>query len=160
MDAPHGRGIATGRAMGLICIFNGPNLNLLGTREPEIYGRDTLDDVETLCVEKCRELGHAMRFMQSNSEGDLVTWIQEARGKADAIVINPAAYTHTSIAIRDALSAFEGPFIEVHISNVHARESFRHHSYVSGIASAVIAGCGIAGYGYAIDTVARLLGHD
>ena len=143
--------------MGLICIFNGPNLNLLGTREPEIYGRDTLDDVETLSAEHCRALGHAMRFMQSNSEGDLVTWIQEARGKADGIVINPAAYTHTYIAIRDALSAFDGPIVEVHISNFHARESFRHHSYVSGIASAVIAGCGIAGYGYAIDTVSRLM---
>ncbi len=143
--------------MALICVFNGPNLNMLGTREPEIYGRETLKDVETLCAEKCRTLGHDMRFTQSNSEGDLVTWIQEARGKADGIVINPAAYTHTSVAIRDALAAFGGPFVEIHISNVHARESFRHKSYLSDIASAVICGCGIAGYGYAIDTVSRLI---
>lgn len=143
--------------MGLICVFNGPNLNLLGMREPEIYGHDTLDDVESMCAERCRSLGHAMRFTQSNSEGDLVTWIQEARGKADGIVINPAAYTHTSIAIRDALAAFDGPFVEVHISNVHARESFRHRSMLSDLAAGVIVGCGVAGYGYAIDAVSRLL---
>ena len=139
--------------MGLICVFNGPNLNLLGTREPEIYGHDTLDDVESMCAERCRSLGHAMRFTQSNSEGDLVTWIQEARGKADGIVINPAAYTHTSIAIRDALASCDMPIYEVHISNVHRREAFRHHSYVSGVATGVIAGLGIEGYAAAVRAI-------
>ncbi|WP_298430982.1 type II 3-dehydroquinate dehydratase [uncultured Jannaschia sp.] len=130
-----------------ILILNGPNLNLLGQREPEIYGSDTLADVEATC----RALDAAdLTFRQSNHEGQLVDWIQEARGDADAIVINPGAYSHTSIAILDALNAFEGKVVEVHVSNIHRREAFRHHSHVSGRADAVIAGLGVAGYPVAV----------
>lgn len=143
--------------MSLITVLNGPNLNLLGKREPHIYGHETLSDVEALCMEKCADLGHSLHFAQSNAEHELIGWIHEARETAGAIVINPGAFTHTSIAIRDALSAFDGPIAEVHISNVHAREEFRHHSYVSGIATAVICGCGIAGYGFGIEVVAARL---
>ncbi len=126
-----------------ILVLNGPNLNLLGTREPEIYGADTLADVEA----SCRALGLAdLEFRQSNHEGQLVDWIQEARGNADGIVINPGAYSHTSVAILDALNAFEGRVVEVHVSNIHKREAFRHHSYVSARADAVIAGLGVEGY--------------
>lgn len=127
-----------------IFVLNGPNLNLLGKREPEIYGFDTLPDVEAMC----RNAAGAARidFRQSNHEGVLVDWIQEARDVADAIVINPAAYTHTSVAILDALSAFDGPVVEVHISDVHKREAFRHHSYVSQRADHVIVGHGVQGY--------------
>ncbi|MEM7642331.1 MAG: type II 3-dehydroquinate dehydratase [Pseudomonadota bacterium] len=126
-----------------ILILNGPNLNLLGTREPEIYGAETLADVEASC--RSLDLGE-LEFRQSNHEGELVDWIQAARGDADAIVINPGAYSHTSIAILDALNMFEGPVVEVHISNIHKREVFRHHSHVSARADAVIAGLGIEGY--------------
>ena len=129
--------------MAKILILNGPNLNMLGTRQPEIYGADTLADVET----KARALGLAeLTFRQSNHEGQLVDWIQEARATQDGIVINPGAYSHTSVAILDALNAFDGPVVEVHISNIHKREAFRHHSYVSARAEAVIAGLGIEGY--------------
>ena len=117
--------------MALITILNGPNLNLIGTRQPEMYGRETLADVEKKCAALAGSLGHEIKLYQSNAEHDLVNWIQEARGEAGAIIINPAAYSHTSVAIYDALLAFEGPVIEVHISNIHAREEFRHHSYVS-----------------------------
>lgn len=140
--------------MALITILNGPNLNLLGKREPEIYGHATLDDVKALCGARCEALGHDMRFLQSNAEHELIDWIHAARDEAAAIVINPAAFTHTSVALRDALSAFEGPIAEIHISNVHAREEFRHHSYVSAIADTVICGAGIAGYGFGIEAVA------
>ncbi|MBD1204402.1 MAG: type II 3-dehydroquinate dehydratase [Rhodobacteraceae bacterium] len=129
-----------------IFILNGPNLNLLGLRQPEIYGRETLEDVAEACGALAEDLGLAIRFQQSNHEGQLVDWIHEARGAGAGIVINPGAYTHTSIAILDALNAFEGPVIEVHISNIHKREAFRHHSYVSLRAEGVIAGCGTEGY--------------
>lgn len=126
-----------------VLILNGPNLNLLGVREPHIYGADTLADVEA----KANAMGLAtLTFRQSNHEGQLVDWIQEARGTQDGIIINPGAYSHTSVAILDALSAFDGQVVEVHISNIHKREAFRHHSFVSARAEAVIAGLGIEGY--------------
>ncbi|PRX37462.1 3-dehydroquinate dehydratase [Meinhardsimonia xiamenensis] len=142
---------------GRVDILNGPNLNLLGKREPHLYGSETLADVEKSCQALAGELGLAIRFLQSNAEHQLVDWIQRAREEADAIIINPAAYSHTSVAILDALKAFDGPVIEVHISNIHQRESFRHHSYVSLRADGVIAGCGTQGYHLALMRVARLL---
>ena len=114
-----------------VYILNGPNLNLLGKRQPEIYGRDTLADVEAACRKLGQDFGLEIRLLQSNHEGQIIDWIHEAREKASGIVINPGAFTHTSVAILDALNAFEGPVLEVHISNVHKREAFRHHSYVS-----------------------------
>ena len=141
----------------IVAILNGPNLNLLGEREPAIYGRETLADVGALCRRVGAELGLAIEFRQSNREYELIDWIHEARGRAAAIVINPAAFTHTSVAILDALSAFEGPIVEVHLSNIHKREPFRHHSYVSGVAAAVIAGCGVQGYDFALRRAARLI---
>ena len=140
-----------------ISIFNGPNLNLLGQRQPEIYGSDSLQDVENKCQAMADSLGLQIDFRQSNYEGKLVDWIQEARGASAGIIINPAAYSHTSIALLDALSAFEGPVIEVHISNIHKREEFRHHSYVSKRAEAVIAGCGVEGYVMALQAIHKLL---
>lgn len=141
-----------------IYVLNGPNLNLLGTRQPEVYGRATLKDVEALCRDAAKQHGLAVEFRQSNHEGVLVDWIQEARAKGAAgIVINPAAYTHTSIAILDALLAADMPVVEIHISNVHAREDFRRHSYVSRVAKAVICGFGINGYALAIDGLAAML---
>jgi 3-dehydroquinate dehydratase-2 len=141
-----------------IYVLNGPNLNLLGTREPEVYGRATLKDVEVLCRDAGKRHGFAVEFRQSNHEGVLVDWIQEARAKGAAgIVINPAAYTHTSIAILDALLASGIPTVEIHISNVHARDDFRKHSYVSRVAKAVICGFGVNGYGLAIDGLAAML---
>ena len=133
-----------------VYILNGPNLNLLGLRQPEIYGRETLEDVAEACGAVAEDLGLTIRFLQSNHEGQLVDWIHEARDKAVGIIINPAAYTHTSVAILDALNAFEGPVLEVHISNVHKREAFRHHSYVSLRAEGVIAGFGTEGYQLAL----------
>ncbi|MFZ5751440.1 MAG: type II 3-dehydroquinate dehydratase [Pseudomonadota bacterium] len=141
-----------------ILILNGPNLNLLGQRQPEIYGRDTLADVERACAAVAAERGHAVRLMQSNHEGALIDAIHAARGTMAAIVINPGAFTHTSIAILDALNAFDGPVIEVHISNVHRRESFRHRSYVSLRSDGVIAGCGVEGYALAVRRIGTLLG--
>lgn len=129
-----------------IFILNGPNLNLLGMRQPEIYGRETLEDVAEACAALGEELGLSIRFHQSNHEGAIIDWIHEARGGGAGIVINPGAFTHTSVAILDALNAFDGPVLEVHISNVHKRESFRHHSYVSLRAEGVIAGFGTEGY--------------
>ena len=129
-----------------VYILNGPNLNLLGLRQPEIYGRETLSDVEAKCAALAGELGLEIRFFQSNHEGVLVDMIHEARNDASGIIINPAAYTHTSVAILDALNAFDAPVLEVHISNVHKREAFRHHSYVSTRAEGVIAGFGTEGY--------------
>ena len=125
-----------------VYILNGPNLNLLGKRQPHIYGHETLADVERDCRRIATELGHEIRFHQSNREYEIIDWIHEAREDGQGIVINPAAFTHTSVAILDALNTFEGPVIEVHISNVHKRESFRHHSYVSLRADGVIAGLG------------------
>lgn len=141
-----------------ILVLNGPNLNLLGQREPEIYGKDTLADVEALCRATAKAVGLSADCCQSNREYELIDWIHAARSDASAIVINPGAFTHTSIAILDALSAFVGPVVEVHISNIHKREAFRHHSYVSGRADAVIAGAGVQGYEFAVRRVAALLG--
>ncbi len=141
----------------LVYLLNGPNLNLLGKRQPHIYGSETLADVEAGCRALAAEFGLELRFLQSNHEGQLVDWIHEAREAAGGIVINPAAYTHTSVAILDALNAFDGPVIEVHISNVHKREAFRHHSYVSLRADGVIAGLGTQGYGLALRRLATLI---
>jgi 3-dehydroquinate dehydratase-2 len=141
-----------------VYVLNGPNLNLLGTREPDVYGRTTLKDVEAMCRDAGRRHGFDIVFHQSNHEGALVDWIQEARAKGAAgIVINPAAYTHTSIAILDAVLAADIPTIEVHISNVHARDAFRRHSYISPAAKAVICGFGVNGYVLAIDGLAAML---
>jgi 3-dehydroquinate dehydratase-2 len=140
-----------------VLVLNGPNLNLLGMREPEIYGRTTLSDIEALCRTAAGELGLAVDFRQSNYEGELVTWIQEARNGADAILINPAAYSHTSVAIHDALKAVGLPVAEVHLSNIHQREPFRHHSYVSAVAYGVICGFGAAGYKLALHALAEKL---
>ncbi|OLN96606.1 Catabolic 3-dehydroquinase 1 [Colletotrichum chlorophyti] len=134
-----------------ILLINGPNLNLLGTREPHIYGSTTLEQLEASSKEHAKSLGADLQAFQSNTEGAIVERIHAARGNTDVIIINPAAYTHTSVAIRDALLGVDIPFIELHISNTHARESFRHHSYLSDKAVAVIMGFGIHGYGYAID---------
>ena len=141
----------------VVYVLNGPNLNLLGKREPEIYGHHTLDDVRDLCVTTADDHGLQIVFRQTNAEHELIDWIQEAREEAQAIVINPAAYSHTSIAILDALNACACPVIEVHVSNIHARENFRHHSYVSHRADAVIAGCGVEGYLLALRRISTLL---
>ena len=141
----------------LITVLNGPNLNLLGMRQPEIYGHDTLADVETQCNALADELGLQVRFQQSNHEGQLVDWIQSARVDSGGIIINPAAYSHTSVAILDALNTFDGPVLEVHVSNIHQRENFRHHSYVSLRANGVIAGFGIEGYLLAVRRMSSLL---
>ena len=141
-----------------IYILNGPNLNLLGQRQPEIYGRESLADVVQACEDLSVELGLTVRCLQSNHEGQVVDWVQEARGQGAAVIINAGAYTHTSVAILDALNAFEGPVIEVHISNIHQREAFRHHSYISARADGVIVGCGTEGYLLALRRVASLLG--
>ena len=141
-----------------IYVLNGPNLNLLGTREPEIYGRATLKDAETLCREAGKRHGFAIEFRQSNHEGELVDWIQEAIAKkAAGLVINPAGYTTTSVAILDAILMLKAPTIEVHLTNIHARDEFRRHSRISAVAKAVICGLGIAGYAAAIDGLAALL---
>jgi len=142
----------------MIHILNGPNLNLLGRREPEIYGRETLEDVAQSCATLGRELGLETALFQSNHEGEIVEMIHRAREAAAGIIINPAAYTHSSVAILDALNAYDGPVLEVHISNVHRRESFRHHSYVSRRAEGVIAGFGVQGYELALRRLAVLLG--
>ncbi len=141
----------------IISILNGPNLNMLGARQPELYGRETLGDVETLCRAHAVRLGLTVEFRQSNHEGDLVTWIQEPRGRAAGIVINAGAYTHTSVAILDALLAAEVPTIEVHLSNIHQRDSFRHHSYVAKAAKGMICGLGSHGYVLSLDALARLI---
>jgi len=140
-----------------VLVLNGPNLNLLGTREPETYGSETLKDVEALCKSAATELGLAIDFRQSNHEGELVTWIQDARKTADGIVINPAAYSHTSVAIHDALRAVGLPVAEVHLTNIHQREAFRHHSYVSSVAFGVICGFGSLGYKLALQALAQKL---
>jgi 3-dehydroquinate dehydratase-2 len=136
--------------MNKILIINGPNLNLLGQREPEIYGSKTLKDVQKECEQKANELGLQVDFYQSNDEGNIVTKIQEAMPDCDGIIINAGAYTHTSIAIRDALVNFGKPIIEVHISNIFKREEFRHHSYISDVAKGMICGLGTGGYSLAL----------
>ncbi len=140
-----------------VLVLNGPNLNLLGTREPDKYGSQTLKDIETLCREAGTTLNLSIDFRQSNHEGELVTWIQDARKTADAIVINPAAYSHTSVAIHDALRAAGLPVAEVHLTNIHQREPFRHHSYVSAVAVGVICGFGATGYRLALEALADKL---
>ena len=141
----------------IVAVLNGPNLNLLGKREPATYGRETLADVEADCRRVGEELGLDIEFRQSNREYEIIDWIHGCRERAGGIVINPAAFTHTSVAIRDALAACDGPIIEVHISNVHRREDFRHHSYVSGVASGIIVGCGTQGYELALRRIAKLV---
>lgn len=141
----------------LVFVLNGPNLNMLGQRQPKVYGRTTLAEVEKLCRQRGEALGLAIDFRQSNLEGELVGWIQEARKAAAGIVINAGAYTHTSVAILDALLTAEKPVIEVHISNVFRREPFRHHSYVSAAAQGVIVGCGPLGYALALEALAGQL---
>ena len=139
-----------------IAVLNGPNLNLLGQRQPEIYGRDTLADVEDLCRGTASAHGLDARCLQSNHEGALIDAVHEMRTEAVGFVVNAGAFTHTSVALRDALATITGPLIEVHLSNVHAREAFRHHSYLSDIAAAVIVGCGIQGYAFAVERLATL----
>jgi 3-dehydroquinate dehydratase-2 len=140
-----------------ILILNGPNLNMLGRREPHIYGSTTLAEVEAMCRRRASQRGLAISFHQSNSEAQIVDWIQGAVDGADGIIINPAAFTHTSVAILDALSMVKQPIIELHVSNPHKRESFRHHSYVTMAATALICGLGVAGYPLAVDAMADLL---
>lgn len=140
-----------------IYVLNGPNLNLLGLRQPEIYGHETLADVAAQLAELAEALQVQVHCAQSNHEGQLVDWIQEARQSAAGIIINPGAYSHTSVAILDALNAFDGPVLEVHISNIHKREAFRHHSFVSGRAEGVIAGFGTEGYSLALRRMCSLL---
>ena len=140
-----------------VYILNGPNLNLLGTREPHIYGSTTLAEVEATCQQRAQTVGHEIDFRQTNHEGQLVDWIQEAIGAAVGIIINPAAYTHTSVAILDALKNFSGPIIELHISNPHQREEFRHRSFVTPVATATLAGFGVYGYGLAVEAMAQLI---
>jgi 3-dehydroquinate dehydratase-2 len=147
--------------MTSVAVLNGPNLNLLGARRPDIYGRTTLADVETLCREEARQLGHELDFRQSNHEGQLVEWIQEVgwsvtAGRSIGAVLNPAAYTHTSVALHDAIEGLDVPVVELHISNIHRREEWRHRSLVSPVAAAVVMGLGVLGYPVAIQALHRL----
>ena len=142
-----------------VYVLNGPNLNLLGTREPELYGSATIGDVEKLCRATAKRFGLTVEFRQSNHEGEIIDWIQEARAKkAGGLVINPAGFTTTSVAILDALLTVESPVIEIHITNIHKRESFRRHSYVSRVARAVVCGFGVEGYALAITGLAAMIG--
>jgi len=143
-----------------VFVLNGPNLNLLGVRDPSVYGRDTLADIEERCLGRAAALSLQIEFRQSNHEGQLVDWIQEARESADGIILNAGALTHTSVAVLDALAAADLPVIEVHLSNIFRRESFRHHSYVSLAATGVICGLGAQGYERALDALANLLERD
>ncbi|MEN9545916.1 MAG: type 3-dehydroquinate dehydratase [Verrucomicrobiota bacterium] len=139
-----------------ILFLNGPNLNLLGTRQPEIYGRDTLASIEASVQERARTLGVSVEFRQTNDEGQLVTWIQQAKGSVRAIALNAAAYTHTSVAIRDAISAVELPVIEVHLSNIHARETFRHHSMIAPVCRGQVSGFGAFSYILALEAAVNI----
>ena len=141
-----------------LLVLNGPNLNLLGRREPEIYGRDSLEDIATSVRARAKALGLTVDFRQSNHEGELVTWVQDARDAKRGIIINPGGYSHTSVALLDALIFTELPVIEVHLSNIFRRESFRHHSYVSTVAQGVICGLGPQGYLLAVEALAEILG--
>jgi 3-dehydroquinate dehydratase II len=140
-----------------VFILNGPNLNMLGTREPDIYGHATLPGIDAACRSKAADLSLAIDFRQTNVEGELVGWIQEAQKSASAIIINAAAYTHTSVALHDALRTVDLPVVEVHLSNVYKREPFRHHSYISPVAHGVICGFGAHSYMLALDAIATLL---
>ncbi len=141
-----------------VLVLNGPNLNLLGTREPEIYGTDTLATIEAACQKRAKTLGLEVEFRQSNDEGELVDWVQEASGSFSGLIVNAGAYTHTSVALLDALLAIDLPIIEVHLSNIHQRDEFRQLSYVSKAADGVICGLGGVGYELALDALARKLG--
>ena len=143
--------------MPLIAVLNGPNINMLGLRQPHLYGSATLDDVEQLCAETAEQLGVAIDFRQTNGDGELITWVQEFRGRASGIIINAGGYTHTSVALMDALLASELPVIEVHITNIHRREEFRHVSYISKVAVGMIAGLGIQGYALALTAMADMI---
>jgi len=143
-----------------ILVLNGPNLNMLGVRQPEIYGRETLSDIEAACRTRAATIGFEIDFRQSNIEGELVEWIQQARGRVAGIVINAAAYTHTSVALLDALSLVDVPIIEVHLSNIYARDAFRHHSYISPAATGIICGLGSSGYVLALDALERIIAKD
>ncbi|MCI1278738.1 MAG: type II 3-dehydroquinate dehydratase [Nitrospira sp.] len=139
--------------MRRLLVLHGPNLNLLGTREPSVYGQVSLTDIDKSIVRRAGELGIAVQTKQTNVEGELVTWIQNARGHFDGIIINPAAYTHTSVAIRDAIAAVALPTVEVHLSNIHQREEFRHHSFIAGVALGQISGFGPTGYLLALEAL-------
>ncbi len=143
--------------MQKVLILNGPNLNLLGLREPQIYGYDTLDDVRQACTKLGESFGLSVELKQSNAEYQLIDWIHEARETTAGLIINPAGLTHTSVSLMDALGAYLPPIMEVHISNIHRREAFRHHSYVSYVADGVIAGCGTQGYELALQRLAKLI---
>jgi 3-dehydroquinate dehydratase II len=144
-------------SLPLIAVLNGPNMNMLGLRQPHLYGRDTLDDVEQLCADTAEPLNLAVDFRQTNGEGELVSWVQECRGRARGIVINPAGYTTTSVALLDALLAVELPVIEVHVTNIHRREEWRRHSLVSKAAVGLICGLGVRGYALALHAMAELV---
>ncbi len=141
-----------------VMVLNGPNLNLLGTREPKIYGTDTLESIEVSCRKRAQDLGLVIEFRQTNTEGELVDWVQEASRTAQAIIVNAGAYTHTSVALLDALLAADIPIIEVHLSNIHQRDEFRQHSYVSKAAEGMICGLGGIGYELALEALANRLG--
>jgi 3-dehydroquinate dehydratase-2 len=141
----------------LIAVLNGPNLNMLGAREPALYGAATMEDLEALCAETAQALDLAIDFRQTNHEGELITWVQNCRDRARGIVINPGGYSHTSIALMDALLAAELPAVEVHLTNIHAREEFRRHSHISRAVNGVICGLGIRGYGLALTALAEML---
>jgi 3-dehydroquinate dehydratase-2 len=143
--------------MPTVYVLNGPNLNLLGSRETAVYGSLTLGDIEKLCLAAAKKHGYTVDFRQTNHEGELVDWLHEARDKAAGVVINPGAYTHTSIALQDAIRAIGIPVVEVHLSNIFAREEFRHHSYVSPVARGVLCGFGAKGYELALDGLASAL---
>jgi 3-dehydroquinate dehydratase-2 len=143
--------------MATILLLNGPNLNMLGQREPDIYGATTLAELDALAKSEAAKLGHMLQSRQSNHEGELVTWIQDATTEADGLIINAGAYTHTSVALHDALRLFPGPSIELHLSNTHARESFRHHSTLSPVVTGIIQGFGADGYRLAVQAMAGLL---
>lgn len=156
-----GRTQSESASVSTLFVLNGPNLNLLGSREPAVYGRHTLADVEALCAAACEKAGFALRFHQSNHEGALLDWLHEAgrlhqQGELAGVVLNAGAYTHTSIALHDAIKGTGVPLIELHISNVFAREAFRHHSTISSVARAVICGLGVDGYPLAIDALVRM----
>jgi len=140
-----------------LLILNGPNLNLLGTREPETYGSVKLAEIEENSAKRASDLGFALDFRQTNLEGTLVDWVQEAETAADGVILNAAAYTHTSVALHDAVAAISKPVVEVHLSNIYAREEYRHHSYISDVAAGVICGFGAHGYILAIDALASML---
>lgn len=142
---------------GYLAVLNGPNLNLLGRREPQIYGSTTLAEVEELCAGTAARAGLEVRCVQSNHEGVLIDEVHRMRAEARGFVVNLGAFTHTSVALRDALATVTGPIVEVHISNVHAREAFRQHSYISDLAAAVIVGCGVSGYRFAVERLAELV---